>query len=229
MATKGMRFPIDIILVCIRWYAAYPLSYRHLEEMMEERGVFVDHSSINRWAIRFLPLLEKVFRKHKRPVSGSWRMDETYIKVKGAWKYLYRAVDKEGKTVDFLLTARRDKAAAVRFFEKAMKASGVPEKVTMDKSGANKAAMDEINGRGETPIIVRQVKYLNNIVEQDHRFVKRITKPMLNFKSFRAARNVLAGIELMHMIRKGQLLLKGCSELSFADQFYALAGKIRLV
>jgi len=229
LATKGMRFPIDIILVCIRWYAAYPLSYRHLEEMMEERGVFVDHSSINRWAIRFLPLLEKVFRKHKRPVSGSWRMDETYIKVKGAWKYLYRAVDKEGKTVDFLLTARRDKAAAVRFFEKAMKASGVPEKVTMDKSGANKAAMDEINGRGETPIIVRQVKYLNNIVEQDHRFVKRITKPMLNFKSFRAARNVLAGIELMHMIRKGQLLLKGCSELSFADQFYALAGKIRLV
>ena len=229
LATKGMRFPIDIILVCIRWYAAYPLSYRHLEEMMEERGVFVDHSSINRWAIRFLPLLEKVFRKYKRPVSGSWRMDETYIKVKGAWKYLYRAVDKEGKTVDFLLTARRDKAAAVRFFEKAMKASGVPEKVTMDKSGANKAAMDEINGRGETPIIVRQVKYLNNIVEQDHRFVKRITKPMLNFKSFRAARNVLAGIELMHMIRKGQLLLKGCSELSFADQFYALAGKIRLV
>ena len=195
---------------------------------MQERGAFVDHSSINRWAIRFLPLLEKVFHKHKRPVGGSWRMDETYIKVKGAWKYLYRAVDKEGKTVDFLLTARRDKAAAARFFEKAMKASGVPEKVTMDKSGANKAAMDEINGRGETPIIVRQVKYLNNIVDQDHRFVKRITKPMLNFKSFRAARNVLAGIELMHMIRKGQLLLKGCSELSFADQFYALAGKIRL-
>ena len=229
LTTKGMRFPIDVILVCIRWYAAYPLSYRHLEEMMEERGVFVDHSSINRWAIRFLPLLEKVLRKHKRPVGGSWRMDETYIKVKGAWKYLYRAVDKAGKTVDFLLTARRDKAVALRFFEKAMKASGIPEKVTMDKSGANKAAMDQINGRGETPIIVRQAKYLNNIVKQDHRFVKRITKPMLNFKSFRAAKNVLAGIELMHMIRKGQLLLEGCIELSFADQFYALAGKIRLV
>ena len=227
LATKGMRFPIDIILVCIRWYVAYPLSYRHLEEIMQERGVFVDHSSINRWAIRFLPLLEKVFRKHKRAVGGSWRMDETYIKVKGAWKYLYRAVDKEGKTVDFLLTVRRDKAAALRFFDKAMKASGVPEMVTMDKSGANKAAMDEINGRGETLIIVRQVKYLNNIVEQDHRAIKRVTRPMLNFKSFRAARNVLAGIELMHMIRKGQLMLQGCSELSFADQFYALAGKIR--
>jgi len=175
LTAKGMRFPIDVILVCIGWYAAYPLSYRHLEEMMQERSVFVDHSSINRWAIRFLPLLEKVFRKHKRAVGASWRMDETYIKVKGVWKYLYRAVDKEGQTVDFLLTARRDKAAALRFFDKAIKANGVPQKVTMDKSGANKAAMDEINGRGKTPIIVRQVKYLNNIVEQDHRAIKRVT------------------------------------------------------
>lgn len=117
---------------------------------MQERGVFVDHSSINRRAIRFLPALEKVFRKHKRRVGVSWRMDETYIKVKGIWKYLYRAVDKEGKTVDFLLTAKRDKAAAMRFFDKAMQAHDVPEKVTMDKSGANKAAMDEINARGES-------------------------------------------------------------------------------
>ena len=162
-------------------------------------------------------------------MGGSWRMDETYIKVKGVWKYLYRAVDKEGKTVDFLLTAQRDKAAAVRFFDKAMKASGVPEKVTLDKSSANKAAMDEINARGEMPIIVRQIKYLNNIVEQDHRAIKRVTKPMLNFKSFRAAKNVLAGIELMHMIRKGQLLLEGGIKLSFADQFYVLSGQIRPV
>jgi len=229
LATKGMRFPIGVILVCVRWHVAYPLSYRLLEEIMQERGVFVDHSSINRWAIRFLPVLEKAFRKHKRAVGGSWRMDETYIKVKvkGVWKYLYRAVDKEGKTVDFLLTATRDRAAALRFFEKAMKASGVPEKVTMDKSGANKAAMDEINARGETLIMVRQIKYLNNIVEQDHRAIKRITRPMLNFKSFRAAKNVRAGIELMHMIRKGQLMIKGCNEGSFADQFYALAVKIR--
>ena len=137
--------------------------------------MFVDHSSINRWAIRFLPLLEKVFRKHKRPVGGSWRMDKTYIKVKGAWKYLYRAVDKEGKTVDFLLTAKRDKSAALRFFEKTMYFSSVPEKVTMDKSGANKAAIDGTNAGRETPIVVRQVKYLNNIVEQDHRAIKRIT------------------------------------------------------
>ena len=222
--TKRMRFPIDIILVCIRWYAAYPLSYRHIEEMMEERGVFVDHSSINRWAIRFLPLLEKAFRKQKRPVGGSWRMDETYIKVKGAWKYLYRAVDKEGKTVDFLLTAKRDKAAATRFFEKAMRHNGDPEKVTMDKSGANKAAIDGINKDRDTPIAVRQIKYLNNIVEQDHRAVKRVTKPMLNFKSFRSARNVLVGIELMHMIRKGQMMSTEDNQMSFAEHFYALAG-----
>ena len=221
---KRMRFPIDVILVCIRWYAAYPLSYRHLEEMMEERGVCVDHSSINRWAIRFLPFLEHVFRKHKRPVGVSWRMDETYIKVKGVWKYLYRAVDKEGKTVDFLLTAKRDKAAAKRFFGKALRDSDVPEKVTMDKSGANKAAIAEINASKNIPIVVRQVKYLNNIVEQDHRAIKRVTKPMLSFQSFRSARNVLAGIELMHMIRKGQLMIEDGTQMSFADQFYALAG-----
>lgn len=221
--TKGMRFPIDVILVCIRWYAAYPLSCRHLGEMMQERGVFVDHSSINRWAIRFLPLLERVFRKYKRPVGGSWRMDETYIRVKGVWKYLYRAVDKEGQTVDLLLTAKRDKAAAKRFFDKAMRDNDAPEKVTMDKSGANKAAIDEVNASREIQIVVRQVKYLNNIVEQDHRAIKRVTKPMLNFKSFRSARNTLAGIELMHMIRKGQMIVAEENPMSFAEQFYALA------
>ena len=223
LVVKGMRFPIEVILVCIRWYAAYPLSCRHLEEMMEERGVTVDHSTVSRWAIRFLPLLEKTFRKYKRPVGGSWRMDETYIQVKGVWKYLYRAVDRDGKTIDFLLTAKRDKAAAKRFFDKAMQANGVPEKVTMDKSGANKAAIDEINANREKPIVVRQVKYLNNIVEQDHRAVKRITKPMLGFKSFQSAKNILAGIELMHMIRKGQIMMEGADKMSYAEQFYALA------
>ena len=222
-----MRFSIDVILVCIRWYVAYPLSYRHLEEMMEERGVSVDHSSINRWAIRFLPHIEKMARKHKRPVGVSWRMDETYIKVKGVWKYLYRAVDKHGRTVDFLLTAKRDMAAAQRFFDKAMGANGDPDKVAMDKSGANKAAIDAINAGRDVPIVVRQVKYLNNVVEQDHRAIKRVTRPMLNFKSFHAAGSVLAGVELMHMIRKGQFAIKGTDGMSFADQFYALAGKFR--
>ncbi|MBC3863047.1 IS6 family transposase [Undibacterium jejuense] len=225
--TKRMRFLLEIIAVCIRWYAAYPLSYRHLEEMMQERGAFVDHSSINRWAIRFLPLIEKIFRKYKRPVGSSWRMDESYIKINGQWKYLYRAVDKEGQTVDFLLTAKRDKTAAMRFFDKAMLLNGLPGKIAMDKSGANKAAIDQIIEDKGLSIIVRQVKYLNNMVEQDHRGIKRMTRPMLGFKSFRAARNILAGIELMHMLRKGQLNLVGCKNMSFADQFYALAGVVR--
>ncbi|MET3120278.1 transposase-like protein [Undibacterium sp. GrIS 1.8] len=133
------------------------------------------------------------------------------------------------KTIDFLLTPKRDKAAARRFFDKAMEANGTPAKVTMDKSGANKAAIDEINASMEIPMVVCQIKYLNNIVEQDHRAVKRITKPMLGFKSFRSAKSILVGIELMHMIRKGQLMMEGADDLSFADQFYALAGKIRSV
>ena len=130
-----------------------------------------------------------------------------------------------GQTV--LLTAQRDKAAAIRFFEKAMQDNGIPEKVTMDKSGANKAAIDQLIEDQKLSIPVRQVKHLNNIVEQDHRAVKRITKPMLGFKSFKAAKNILAGIELMHMIRKGQLMMEGVDKMSFADQFYALAGQIR--
>ena len=224
---KGMRFPIKVILVCIRWYVAYPLSYQRLEEMMEERVVSVNHSSINRWAIRFLPLVEKMARKHKRPVGGSWRMDETYIKVNGVWKYLYRAVDKQGKTVDFLLTAKRDMTAVQRFFDKAMAANGAPNKVVMDKSGANKAAIDAINTCRNVPIVVRQVKYLNNIVEQDHRAIKRVTRPMLNFKSFRAAHCVLAGVEHMRMIRKGQFAINGTDAMSFADHLYKIAGIVR--
>lgn len=168
-------------------------------------------------------MLQKIFRKHKRAVSGSWRMDEKYIKVNGQWKYLYRAVDKEGATIDFLLRARRDTAAATLFFEKAMRQNGDPEKITMDKSGANKAAMDRINQKRDAPIEVRQVKYLNNIIDQDHRFIKRVTKPILGFKSFRSASAVLAGIELMHMIRKGQLSDEKAMDLTSAQQFYALA------
>jgi putative transposase len=168
-------------------------------------------------------------RKHKRPVGCSWRMDETYIKVKSVWKYLYRAVDKQGKTVDFLLTAKRDMAAAKRFFNKAMGANGDPNKVAMDKSGANKAAMDAINAGRDVPILMREVKYLNTIVEQDHRAIKRVTRPMLNFKSFRAAGFVLAGIELIHMIRKGQFAINGAEAMSFADQFSTLAGVVRTV
>src|SRR6202011_1519753 len=198
---KRLHYPLDVMLLCVRWYVAYSLSLRNLEEMMAERGIEVDHSTVHRWVIKLVPLFEKTFRKYKQPVGKSWRMDETYIKVRGQWKYLYRAVDKDGDTVDFLFRAHRDKAAAQRYFEKAIDQNGAPETVTVDKSGANLAALQAINAERETPIKIRQCKYLNNIVEQDHRAIKRITKPMLGFKDFRCARIILSGIEVMHMIR----------------------------
>lgn len=144
---KRLHYPLDLILTCVRWYVAYPLSQRHLEDMMAERGVSVDHSTVHRWAVKLLPVLEKAFRLRKRPVGKSWRMDETYIRIKGEWRYLYRAVDKDGNTIDFLLRAHRDRTAARRYFEKAIGWNGAPETVTIDKSGANLAALEAINRR----------------------------------------------------------------------------------
>ena len=218
---KRLHYPLDVILMCVRWYVAYSVSLRNLEEMMAERGIEVDHSSVHRRGIKLVPLFEKAFRRHKRPVGKSWRMDETYVKVRGEWRYLYRAVDKEGNTVDFLLRARRDKAAAQRYFEKSIRQNGVPETVTIDKSGANLAALHAVNAERDTPIKIRQVKYLNNMVEQDHRAIKRRIRPMMGFKDFRCARIILAGIELMHMIRKGQMHDDGFAKIA-AEQFYSL-------
>jgi len=155
-------------------------------------------------------------------VGKSWRMDETYIRVKGQWKYLYRAVDKAGNTIDFLFRAKRDKSAARRFFDKAIGQNGSPETVTIDKSGSNLAALHAVNAERETPIKIRQVKYLNNVVEQDHRAIKRITRPTLGFKDFHCARVILSGIELMNMIKKGQMKCQGKTPLSPAQQFYSL-------
>ncbi len=221
---KRMHFPLEIMMTCVRWYAAYPLSFRHLEEMMAERGVSVDHATVHRWSIKMMPVLAKVFRSHKRPTGRTWRMDETYILVSGQWKYLYRAVDREGQTIDFLLTAKRDLAAARRFFEQAIDQHDLPESITIDKSGANTAAIKTIVADTGMPIKIRQNKYLNNLIEQDHRAVKRRTRPMMGFKSFHSARRLIAGIETMHMIAKGQM--KPGPEgrtLSKAEQFYSLA------
>src|SRR5450759_441845 len=189
---------------------------------MQERGIFVDHSTVHRWGIKMLPVLAAVFRRRKRPIGGSWRMGETYIKVAGKWKYLYRAVDRAGNTVDFLLTAKRDKAAARRFLERAINLHNVPEKITIDKSSANTAAIESVKADACVDILMRQNKYLNNIVEQDHRAIKRVTRPMLGFKSFWSARIVIVGIETMHMIRKGQLNCPAESTASAADQFLSL-------
>ena len=220
---KRMHYPLEVMLTCVRWYAAYPLSLRHIEEMMQERGVSVDHATVHRWTLKILPVLTHAFRRRKRPVGSSWRMDETYVNVAGQWKYLYRAVDHDGSTVDFLLTARRDKAAARRFLEQAIGLHGVPEKITIDKSGANMAAIESIEKDAGCGIHMRQIKYLNNIVEQDHRAVKRIIRPMLGFKNFHCARIILGGIETMHMIKKGQLDCPQAQVASAASKFYSLA------
>lgn len=221
---KGAHFPPEVILMGVRWYVAYPLSTRHVEELMEERGVEVDHSTINRWVIKYSPQLEEEFHRRKRPVWVSWRMDETYIKVKGEWRYLYRAVDKQGQTIDFLLTEDRDKAAALRFLKKAIRRNGVPETITIDGSDANEAAIKSYNQEYGTAIAIRQVKYLNNIVEQDHRGVKRVTRPMLGFKSFTAAQDTLVGIERLPRIKKRQLVVEeGDEGRTAAELFYSLA------
>jgi transposase-like protein len=220
---KGAHFPIDIILTCVRWSVAYPLSTRHVEELMQERGVSVDHSTVNRWVVKYRPQLEAAFHRRKRPVWLSWRMDETYIRVKGQWSYLYRAVDKTGQTIDFLLTEHRNEQAAMRFLTKAIRRHGMPETITIDGSEANAAAIRRYNATHGTAIVIRQVKYLNNIVEQDHRAVKRVIRSMLGFKSFNAAQCTLTGIELMHMLRKGQREEEVEQALTPAQQFYALA------
>jgi putative transposase len=220
---KGTQFEKDIILWGVRWYVAYPISYRQLEEMMGERGVTVDHSTLNRWVIKYAPEVAKQFRRCQRPVGRSWRLDETYVKIKGKAAYLYRAVDKAGHTIDFLLTPTRDRDAAEAFLCKAIRSQGLPEKITVDQSGSNTAAIHHYNKTHHTAIVIRHSKYLNNLVEQDHRAVKRLTRPMLGFKSFWAARCTIAGIEVMHAIRKGQLGTTETGAQTPAEQFYALA------
>ena len=221
---KGAHVPQDSSLMGVRWYVAYPLSYRQVEERMEERGVPVDHVTIQRWVGQYSPLLEEAFHRRKRLVWGSWRLDETSMRVKGEWRYRYRAMDKYGETIDFLLTEHRDKEAALRFLKKVIRRHGLPETITIDGSDANATAIKSYNQQYGTAIAIRQVKYLNNVVEQDHRGVKRITRPMLGFKSFDAAQCTLAGVELMHMIKKRQMLVEAGDEgLTAAEQFYALA------
>lgn len=202
---KGMRYNMEIIWRSLFWYFKFPLSLREVSLMLLDRGVEVSHVSIYKWILKFGPELEQKFRKHKLPTNLSWRVDETYIKIRGVDRYLYRAVDKCGNTIDFLLTAKRDLKAARRFFKKAIRKNGIPAKTTMDKSGANLAAAEDINEDLKTKAFkIRQNKYQNNIVEQDHRFIKKRIRPMLGFKNFHSAKIILAGIEVLHMIFKNQ-------------------------
>jgi putative transposase len=205
---KGFCSSPEIIMLFVYMKCRFSLSYRDLEEMAIIRGARIDHATLQRWVIKFAKLIDMQVRKFKKPVGSSWRMDETYIKVNGVWVYLYRAVDSLGNTIEFLLRKHSDAAAAKAFFRKAFKNNGYPEKVTIDKSGSNISALNSANK--ELPegkqIEIRQIKYLNNIIEQDHRFIKKRTKPMLGFKSFRSAQITIAGIENIRIIQKGQII-----------------------
>ena len=206
---KWRHFQADIILLCVRWYLRYALSYRDLEEIMLERGLHVDHSTIYRWVQQYAPELEKRCRPYLKPPTDSWRVDETYIKIKKVWMYLYRAVDSEGKTLDFWLSPTRDGEAAKHFFLKTLAASHTssPRVINVDKNAAYPKAFAEMKAEGYLPesCELRQVKYLNNLVEQAHRFIKRLTKPGMGFFSFETAWRTLQGYEMMNMMRKGQL------------------------
>ena len=204
---KRHRYPKAIILQAVYFKLRFTLSYRDVEELLEIRGVKVDHSTIQRWVFKFSPFVESNMNKRKNIVCNSWRMDETYIKVGGKDRYLYRAVDKQGNTVDFLLTKRRMKGSAQKFLNKAIGNNGKPRLINIDKSGANTQAIRIVNQYSLTfkKIRIRRVKYLNNIVEQDHRTIKRRIAITTGFKEFESAQRTLAGIEIINIIRKDQL------------------------
>jgi transposase-like protein len=210
---KGWHFDRSVILICVRCNLAYNLSLRNLEEMMAERDISVDHTTVHRWTIHYAPLLMERFNQRKRPVTNRWHVDETYIKVRGKWRYLYRAIDSNGDTVEFWFSERRILTAAKRFLRKALKRHGRPERTVIDGSQTNREAIlsceaaDRLHNRSRrdlNPIRIRQSAYLNNRIQQDHRAIKRRVRPMLGFKSIGGARVIFGGIEMIQMMRKRQ-------------------------
>jgi len=219
------QFTSDVILWAVRWYLQFPISYRDLECMLADRGVSVDHTTLYRWIQACAPEIDKRLRPHLGMTTGSWRVDETYVRVKGRWMYLYRAVDARGQTIDFLLSAKRDAAAARRFFRKALRQAHTvnPRTITVDKNAAYPSATKVMKKDNELWRFakLRQVKYLKNIVEQDHRRTKRLVWPGLGFKSFRTARRTIAGYEVMAMVRKGQVAAMPANDMSAQAAFIA--------
>ena len=214
--------------MCVRWYLKYPLSYRMLVEMIEERGLNLTHTTIMRWVHQYSPIIGERVRKYLKPTNDSWRMDETYLKIKGKNTYLYRAVDSQGKTIDSFVSEHRDKDAAKKFFKKALKAihNQQPRVITTDKYAATEVAINEMiySGTLSVKATLRKVKYLNNIIEPDHRFIRRKVKPMLGFGSFETAEKTICGIEIMNMIRKGQVEGIQCalSEVKFFNKIMGI-------
>ena len=206
---KGRQYPGEVILTAVRWYLRYPLAYEHVSELLTERGLPVDASCIWRWVQAYAPELNKRCRPHLKFTNKSYRVDETYIKVRGQEKYLYRAVDSTGQTIDFLLTAKRDAAAAKRFFQRALSCSSnpVPRVINVDKNRAYPAAIRALKQERTLPwrVRLRQCKFLNNVIEQDHRVSKKRTWLAKGYKTFPSARRTLEGIETIHMIRKGRV------------------------
>ena len=229
---KGRHFDRSVILLCVRWYLAYGLSLRDLKEMMAERGISIDHSTIHRWVVYFSPLLLERFNLRKRAVTAKWHADETYIKVRGRWMYLYRAIDSVGDTVEFWFSKRRNLAAAKRFLNRALKRHGRPERIVIHGSQTNREAivscdatsrLQDRSRRQLKPIRIRQSQYLNNRIEQDHRRIKRRIRSMLGFTSFKSAAATLVGIEMVHMMRKSQARYAYNPNPSIAAQFEIIA------
>src|SRR3954470_18118681 len=206
---KGRHFDQEIVVLCVRWYLSFKLSSRDLVAIMSEHGLAMAHTTILRWVQHYTPEFEKRWQRYARSVGGSWRMDETYVKVRGEWMYLDRAVDKVGQTVEFHLSRRRGRNAAKTFLRKAMRNQGVPTKITLDAYAASHRAIAEWKESGEWPrhVPVRTSKYLNNRVEQDHRRIKQRLRPMLGLKRFRTAAIVIRGIEPAEKIKKAPFTL----------------------
>jgi transposase-like protein len=227
---KRRRFPVEIILLCVRWYCKYGISYRDLAEMMSERGVAVDPSTIFRWVQRYAPEIEKRIRPYQGPRSGSWRVDETYVRVGGRWKYLFRAVDKHGRLIAFMLSDRRNTNAAYRFLRKAIKAMSTypPFSITTDKLASYPKAILRLQSEGllSKDVKHRASKYLNNILEADHGALKRVIRPTRGFQSMKTAAATLTGFEIMRMIRRGHYNKRGCratSEIRLVNRLFGLA------
>src|SRR5262252_3947539 len=220
---KGRQFPGEVIVLCVRWYLRYPLAYEHVAELLAERGVAVDPSCIWRWVQAYAPELNKRCRQHLKPTNKSYRTDETYIKVKGEDKYLYRAVDSAGQTIDFLLSAKRDAAGAKRFFRKVFSspANPIPRVINVDKNPAYPAAINALKRESVLPrrVRLRQCKFLNNVIEQDHRVAKKRTWLAKGYGAFHSAWRTLEDIETMHMIRKGRVRRVGQGNVIAQAQF----------
>jgi IS6 family transposase len=227
---KGRHFEAEIIVLCVRWYLRFGLSFRNLEELMAERNLNVDHVTIWRWVQRYAPELHRRCRRELRMTNHSWRVDETYLRVAGKWTYLYRAVDSTGATIDFLLSAGRDAAAAKRFFQKALQALGHPRPrvINVDGNPSYPKVITELKRTGELGrrCRCRPVRYLNNIIEQDHRAIKRRVRASQGFRSFDSAARTIQGIETVNMIRKGQV--RWLAKDDIAGQIALVAGLVGL-